>query len=187
MQFLAFVLLAGCLFTNGLSSAAAQSSTFPQADGTTATLSPLGGNEAIHSDAHGHKGVTHQGSGLPSHTFSSPNGAAPPTVTPFGTSPPPNFLTPAPLLPLQPRGMATPQPHVPTPSGASSGARPSAACWDCWAPTTNWEVEAETSRMAWAIWSIPTDCSWAEATIWAAETAPAGEGAQPAGDGRPAA
>ena len=121
MRFMAVILLVvECSLAGGLASAAAQSSTFQQGDGTIGILSPLGGHEAIYSDAHGNKGIIHQGSGLPSHTFSSPHGAPPRAVTPFGTPTPPNLLTPAPLLPIQPRGMATPQPQSPATSGLSS-------------------------------------------------------------------
>ena len=115
------VLLAGWSLIGRLSVVSAQPSIIQQRDGSTGTLSPLGGNDAIHSDAHGNKGVTHQGSGLPSHTFSSPHGAMAGTVTPFGTPTPPNQITPAPLLPLQPRGMAIPQPQVPASPGAPGG------------------------------------------------------------------
>lgn len=104
-----------------LSPARAQPSVIQQRDGTTATLSPLGGHEAIYSDAHGNRGMTYQGSVPPSHTFSSPHGALSGTVTPFGSPTPPNLITPAPLLPLQPRGMATPQSQAPISSGASNG------------------------------------------------------------------
>jgi hypothetical protein len=64
---------------------------------------------------------THQGSDLPSHTFSSPRGTLPGTVTPFGTPAPPHLLTPAPLLPLNPKGMATPHPQPPVSSGTPGG------------------------------------------------------------------
>ncbi|MGB5040238.1 MAG: hypothetical protein WBO67_04765, partial [Nitrospira sp.] len=92
-----------------------------QRDGTTSPLTPLGEQDAIYSDAHGNKGVTHLGSGLPSHTFSSPHGAVPGSVTPFGTPTPPNLVTPAPLLPLQPRDMATPYPQPPASSDSPGG------------------------------------------------------------------
>lgn len=84
-----------------------------QHDGTGGTLSPLGENTSIYPDAHGTVGITHQGSGVPSHSFSSPHGATPGSVTPFGTPVPPNHLTPAPVLPLSPRGMGQPQPQLP--------------------------------------------------------------------------
>ncbi|MDP9131759.1 MAG: hypothetical protein M3M98_01330, partial [Nitrospirota bacterium] len=103
MQSVALVVfLTGSSLVGRLSFADAQPLVIRQNDGTTITLSPLGGHDAIYSDAHGNKGVTHQGSGLPSHSFSSPHGPMPGTVTPFGTPAPPNLLTPAPLLPLQP-------------------------------------------------------------------------------------
>ena len=108
-----------------VSHAGAQPSLLQQANGTTGTLSPLGGGEAIYSDAHGNKGPTQLGSGLPSHSFSSPHGAQPGTVTPFGTPTPPNLLTPAPLLPLHPKGMATPQPQAPVAPNAPGHFGPS--------------------------------------------------------------
>ena len=124
MRFIAVLLvLTGLSFTRQFSTAYAQPSVIQQGDGTNGTLSPLGGQESIYSDAHGHKGVTHQGSGLPSHTFSSPHGALSGPVTSFGTPIPPNLLTPAPLLPIQPRSMATPQPQVPMSSGTAGVAR----------------------------------------------------------------
>ncbi len=121
--------LAICTLIIALSHADAQPSLLQQPDGTTGTLSPLGGSEAIYSDAHGNESPTHLGSGLPSHSFSSPHGAQPGTVTPFGTPTPPNLLTPAPLLPLRPKGMVTPQPYTPTAPNAPgrfgpSGGRP---------------------------------------------------------------
>ncbi len=120
-SFALVVFLTGSSLIGLLSLADAQPSLIRQNDGTTMTLSPLGGHDAVYSDAHGNKGVTHQGSGLPSHSFSSPHGSMSGTVTPFGTPTPPDLLTPAPLLPLQPRGMATPQPQVPASSGSPGG------------------------------------------------------------------
>ena len=95
------------------SHADAQPTPFRESHGTTGTVSPLRDGGAIYSDAHGNKNPTQLGSDLPSHSFSGPHGATPGTVTPFGTPTPPNQLTPAPLLPLQPKGMAIPQPHAP--------------------------------------------------------------------------
>lgn len=113
-------LLAGGSLIGPWSMADAQPITIQQPDGTT-TLFPLGGQETIYSDGHGNKEPTHLGSGLPSHTFSSPHGGTAGTVTPFGTPTPPNLITPAPLLPLHPRGMATPQPQAPASSGTPRG------------------------------------------------------------------
>ena len=110
------VLLAIWSLIDPISNADAQPTLLQQSDGTTATLSPLGNGDALYSDAHGNKGPTQLGSGLPSHSFSSPHGANAGTVTPFGTPKPPNLLTPAPLLPLHPKGMATPQPQSPASS-----------------------------------------------------------------------
>lgn len=107
------MLLTAWTLLGPVSIAGSQPSILPQRDGTTSTLTPLGERDAIYSDAHGGKGVTHLGSGIPSHTFSSPHGAVPGSVTPFGTPTPPNLVTPAPLLPLQPRDMATPYPQPP--------------------------------------------------------------------------
>ncbi|WHZ14575.1 MAG: hypothetical protein OJF52_001414 [Nitrospira sp.] len=115
------VLLAGWSLIDQFSIAQAQPSIIQERDGTMGTLSPLGDNDAIYSDPHGNRGVTRQGSGLSPHNFSSPHGDQPGTVTPFGTPAPPNLLTPAPLLPLHPRGMATPQPQPPASSGAPGG------------------------------------------------------------------
>ncbi|MCS6289362.1 MAG: hypothetical protein H8K10_10330 [Nitrospira sp.] len=110
------MLLTAWILIAPVSIASSQSSILQQRDGTTGTLTPLGERDAIYSDAHGDKDVTHLGSGLPSHTFSSPHGGVPGSVTPFGTPTPPNLVTPAPVLPLQPRGMATPYPQPPTSS-----------------------------------------------------------------------
>jgi len=104
-----------------ISIAGSQSSILQQRDGTTSTLTPLGEREAIYSDAHGSKGITHLGFGLPSHTFSSPHGGVTGSVTPFGTPTPPNLITPAPVLPLQPKGMATPYSQPPASSGGPGG------------------------------------------------------------------
>ncbi len=110
------LLLAIWSLIDPISNADAQPTILQQSGGTTGTLSPLGNGDALYSDAHGNKGPTQLGSGLPSHSFSSPHGATGGTVTPFGTPRPPNLLTPAPLLPLHPKGMATPQPHTPAPT-----------------------------------------------------------------------
>ena len=115
------MLLAVWILLGPVSIAGSQSSTFQQRDGTAGTLSPLDEQHAIYSDAHGNKSVTHLGSGLPSHTFSSPHGGVPGFVPPFGTPTPQNLITPPPLLPLQPRGMATPYPRAPSSSGRQSG------------------------------------------------------------------
>lgn len=115
------MLLAAWTLLGPVSNAGSQPSILQQRDGTTGTLTPLGEQDAIYSDAHGNKGVTHLGSGLPSHTFSSPHGGAPGSVTPFGTSTPPNLITPAPVLPLQPRGMAIPYPQPPASTGRPGG------------------------------------------------------------------
>ena len=115
------MLLAVWILLGPVSIAGSQPSTFQQRDGTAGTLSPLDEQHAIYSDAHGNKSVTHLGSGIPSHTFSFPHGGVPGFVTPFGTPTPPNLITPPPLLPLQPRGMATPYPQAPSSSGRHSG------------------------------------------------------------------
>jgi len=123
----AVMLLIVLWFISPPGKATAQSSPFQQSDGTAGMISPLGQGEAIYSDPHGNKHPSHFGSGLPSHSFSAPHGATPGTITPFGTPAPPNLLTPAPLLPLHPKGMATPQPQapalpvIPSPFGPSGG------------------------------------------------------------------
>lgn len=96
----------------------AQASPLWQSDRTTGMVSPL---------KDGNKDPLHIGSGRPAQNFSATHGITPDTVTPFGTPTPPNLLTPAPLLPLLPKGMAIPQPqasavpHTPGRFGPSSG------------------------------------------------------------------
>lgn len=110
-----------------LSHAGAQPSPLRQSAGSTGTTTPPGDDKAMYSDVQGNKDPTHFGSRLPSQAFSGSHGATPGTVTPFGTPTPPNLLTPAPLLPLQPKGMATPHPQAPAaprtpgPFGPSNG------------------------------------------------------------------
>lgn len=95
------VLLTCSSILSPISDAAAQSSPVRQPDGTQGLLSPLTGGDVIYSDAHGNK----QAATL---------GRSPGPLTPFGTPVPPNLLTPAPLLPLSPRSMASPQSRIPT-------------------------------------------------------------------------
>ena len=122
MKYIGFLfILFAVLFIIEFTSVYAEPSIIQQHAGTHGMLSPLGGREAIYSDAHGHKAVTNQGSNPPSPTFSSPHGALSGLATPFGTPIPPNLMTPAPLLPLQPRGMAMPQPQAPVSSGSGGG------------------------------------------------------------------
>jgi hypothetical protein len=71
------MLLTAWTLLGPVSIAGSQPSILPQRDGTTSTLTPLGERDAIYSDAHGGKGVTHLGSGIPSHTFSSPMAQCP--------------------------------------------------------------------------------------------------------------
>ena len=66
------MLLTAWTLLGPVSIAGSQPSILQQRDGTTSPLTPLGEQDAIYSDAHGNKGVTHLGSGLPSHTISSP-------------------------------------------------------------------------------------------------------------------
>ena len=115
------ILLNVWILIGPVSIASSQPSILQQRDGTTSTLTPLGERDAIYSDPHGGKGVAPLGSGLPSHTFSAPHGEVPGSVTPFGTPTPPNLVTPAPVLPLQPRGMATPYSQPPASSGSPGG------------------------------------------------------------------
>ncbi|CAE6780980.1 exported hypothetical protein [Nitrospira defluvii] len=119
MLIVSLVVLLTCSSLLGpFSPAAAQSSPVRQPDGTQGLLSPLGGNEAIYSDAHGNKQPTTLGSGLPSHGMNTLSGVSSGALTPFGTPTPPNRLTPAPLLPLSPKWMTTPQPQRPTDPGS---------------------------------------------------------------------
>jgi hypothetical protein len=122
MKYIGFLLvLSAVLFVIEFTPVYAEPSIIQQHAGIHGMLAPLGRHEAIYSDAHGHKGVSHQGANLPSHTSSSPPGALSGPATAFGTPTPPSFLTPAPLLPIQPRGMATPQPQAPVSSGSGGG------------------------------------------------------------------
>ncbi|MBL8043736.1 MAG: hypothetical protein JNL86_12540 [Nitrospira sp.] len=112
-----------------ISHTSAQSSPVRQPDGTNGLLSPLSGSDAIYSDAHGITHPTTVGTGLPSPGINALSGASSGVLTPLGTTPPPNRLTPAPLLPLSPKAMANPQPQQPTASGfpgriAPPGGRP---------------------------------------------------------------
>lgn len=115
------ILLTAWILIAPVSIASSEPAILQQRDGTTSTLTPLGERDAIYSNGYGNKGVTHLGSGLPPHTFSSPSDGVPGSVTPFGTATPPNLVTPAPLLPIHPRGMATPYPQPPASSGCSGG------------------------------------------------------------------
>ena len=124
MPFLVLIIIIGrCLIAGGLVSFAAQQTSDPLGDGTITNLSPLGDQEAVRLDEHGNKGMTHRGSKLPSSVVTSLNGAGNRSVTPFGTPTPPSRLTPAPLFPLQPKGMAMPYPQAPTPLGSPNGKR----------------------------------------------------------------
>lgn len=118
MLILGFVLfLNGSWLLGPCPHAAAQSSPVRQPDGTQGLLSPLGGNDAIYSDAHGNTQPTTLRPGFSSPSLNTLSEALPAAITPFGTPTPPNRLTPAPLLPLSPRSMATPQPQRPTDPG----------------------------------------------------------------------
>lgn len=110
--------------------AAGQSLPLRQPDGTQGLVSPLGGHDAIYSDAHGSKQpITPQSGLLLAPGTERPSGTLPGARTPFGTPAPPNRLIPAPLLPLSPKSMANPQPQTPASSGlpgrpATPGGRP---------------------------------------------------------------
>lgn len=123
------VFLTGSWLLGPCPHAAAQSSPVRQPDGTQGLLSPLGGSDAIYSDAHGNKQPTTLRPGLSPPGLNTLSEASPAAITPFGTATPPNRLTPAPLLPPSPRSMATPQPQRPTDPGlpgrfAAPGTRP---------------------------------------------------------------
>lgn len=120
MLIVSFVVLLTCIpLLGSFSHAAAQSSPVRQPDGTQGLLSPLGENDAIYSDTHGNKQPTTLGPRLPSHGMNALSGASPGTITPFGAPAPPNRLTPAPLLPLSPTGMTSPQPQRPVDPGSA--------------------------------------------------------------------
>ena len=62
MKFIGFLLvLSAVLFIIEFTPVYAEPSIIQQHAGTHGMLSPLGGQEAIYSDAQGHKGVTNQG------------------------------------------------------------------------------------------------------------------------------
>jgi hypothetical protein len=125
----AAIVLATQLFVIGATRiAAADVSVVQRSDGTAGTITHLGDNVGIYSDAHGNTGPVINPSG-PVPSAGGPHGdTATERITPFGTPAPPSNLTPAPVLPFNPnRPLVPPQPSAPStppPSfGPSSGGR----------------------------------------------------------------
>lgn len=104
-------------------------SVLQRADGSAGTITHFGDDVGIYSDSHGNSGpimIAPQGPG-PAGPHGKPSIG---TAIPFGTPPPPNNLTPAPVLPmypnrpLLPQQPATPSAVAPLPGiGPSSGGR----------------------------------------------------------------
>jgi hypothetical protein len=123
------ILLATQFLVTGASGiAAADASIVQRSDGTAGTITHLGDDTGIYSDAHGNTGPLIN-PGNPAPASGGPHGdATAGHLTPFGTPAPPSNLTPAPVLPFNPnRSLAPPQPLAPStasPSfGPSSGGR----------------------------------------------------------------
>jgi hypothetical protein len=99
-----------------LSVATSEVSLFRGQDGTSGTITDLGGGTGIYSDSHGTFGPI-QDRGASQSTLTLPPGQSPQgTRTPFGTPPPPSNLTPAPVLPFQPHSPIMPGPGSAAPS-----------------------------------------------------------------------
>lgn len=84
---------------------------FQGSDGTSGTVLDLGGGIRIYSDSHGNTGTINDlGGGTQSYRFSTPHGEFK-SGTVFST-PPPQGVTPPPLLPFTPH--SPPMPGTPT-------------------------------------------------------------------------
>lgn len=116
------VLLVGLWLTLAPPLVQAQTSIVQHRDGTSSTITHLGEDVGIRSDAHGNGGPV-TGLGIPSSPGTIPHGDTKSgTITTFGTPAPPNNLTPAPVLPFNPNRPLMPQPSSPaSPSGSSPG------------------------------------------------------------------
>ncbi len=78
-------------------------------DGTTGTLYDLGGIKWS-QDSHGTQGTIYDFGGISTYQFTSPGGKTRlGTIYHFGVPPPPNSLTPAPILPFNPHGALMPR------------------------------------------------------------------------------
>lgn len=106
-----------------ISHTSAQSSPVRQPDGTNGLLSPLSVSDAIYSDAHGSTHPTTVGTGLPSPGINALSGASSGVLTPFGTTPPPNRLTPAPPSRFLPKQWPIRNPSNRPPPGFRAGSR----------------------------------------------------------------
>ena len=103
------------LYVMPLSMAAGEVSVFRGQDGTSGTITDLGGGMGIYSDSHGTFGPA-QERGNPQSTLTLPPGQPTQgTRTPFGTPVPPSNITPAPVLPFHPHS-----PMIPGPGSAPS-------------------------------------------------------------------
>lgn len=116
-RFVPIFLATDLLITGASGIATAAVSVVQRSDGTTGTISQLGDDVGLYSDAHGNTGpVMKPGSLAPFST--SPHGeTATGHNTPFGTPAPPNNLTPAPVLPF--RLNQPPPPQQPSPPSAA--------------------------------------------------------------------
>lgn len=96
-------------------------------DGTSGTITHLGDNVGIYSDAQGNTGPVISPNGLAPSSGGPHGDTAPGHRTPFGTPAPPSNLTPAPVLPFNPnRPLVPQQPSAPSTApglGSSSGGR----------------------------------------------------------------
>jgi hypothetical protein len=81
-------------------------------DGTTGTVYDLGGIK-LYRDSHGTRGTVYDFGGVSTYQFTNPGGETRSgTIYNFGAPPPPNNLTPAPILPFNPHGTLMPRESV---------------------------------------------------------------------------
>ena len=117
------VLLIGLWFALAQPPAQAQTSIQQYRDGASSTITHLGDDVGIRSDAHGNGGPV-TGLDLPSSPGTIPHGDTKSgTVTTFGTPTPPNNLTPAPVLPFNPNRPLMPQSTAPASPSSGGGGR----------------------------------------------------------------
>ena len=115
------------LYMMPFSVAAGEVSLFRGQDGTSGTITDLGGGTGIYSDSHGTFGPVQERGDSQSTLTLPPGQSAQGTRTPFGSPPPPSNLTPAPVLPFQPHtplipGPGSAAPSVPFGPGVNPGA-----------------------------------------------------------------
>ena len=104
------------LYMMPFSVAAGEVSLFRGQDGTSGTITDLGGGTGIYSDSHGTFGPVQERGDSPSTLTLPPGQATQGARTPFGTPLPPSSLTPAPVLPFQPHAPLMPGPGSAAPS-----------------------------------------------------------------------